>query len=57
MQKSRIEIRADFATHIDTCKMAWLEVEDERHNLSNMADNNREARIDSPNVGLVEFGI
>ena len=57
MQKTRIEVRTDLVICDDTYKAARLEVEDGCNNLSDMVDNNKEAKIDSPNVGLVEFGI
>lgn len=57
MRKTRIEVRADFAAYTDACEAAWLKVGDRRNNLSDMVDNEKEAEIDSPNVGLVEFGI
>ncbi len=57
MRKTRIEVRADLAAHADACEAARLEVEDGCNNLSDVADNDGEAEIDFPNVGLVEFGI
>ncbi len=57
MRKTRIEVRADLAARADTREVARLEVEDGCDNLSDVADNDGEAEIESPNVGLVEFGI
>lgn len=37
--------------------MAWLEDKNECVDLSNVIDNNKKAKIYSPNMGLVEFGI
>ncbi len=57
MRKTRIEFKADLAASADARETARLEVEDGRDDLSDVVDNNGEAEIDSPNVGLVEFGI
>lgn len=57
VRKTRIEVRTDLARRANTCKAAQLEVENGRDNLSDMADNDGKAKIDSLNVGLVEFGI
>ncbi len=57
MQKTRIEVRADIAARADACEAARLEVEDGCDNLSDVADNDGKAEIDSSNVRLVKFGI
>lgn len=57
MQKTRIEVRADLAACTKACKTAPLQVEDERNNSFDGTDNDKEAKIDSPNMGLVEFDI
>ncbi len=57
MRKTRIEVRTDLAARADTCEAARLEVENGHDDLSDVADNDGEAEIDSPNVGLLEFDI
>ncbi len=57
MRKTMIKVRADLVVRADAYKAAWLEVKDGRDDLFNVADNDKEAKIDSPNVGLVEFDI
>lgn len=57
IRKTRIEVRTDFANRADACEAAQLEVKNGHNDLSNVADNNGKAEIDSPNVGLVEFSI
>lgn len=57
MQKIRIKVRADLAVCADAHEAAWLKVKDRCDNLSDMADNDGKVEIDSPNVGLIEFGI
>lgn len=57
IRKTRIEVRVDLIVDVDTPKTAWLEVMDERDNWLDMADNNKKAKTDSLNIGLVEFDI
>ncbi len=57
MRKTRIEVRADLAARVDAREAARLKVKDGRDDLFDVADNNVEAEINPPNVGLVEFGI
>ncbi len=57
MQKTKIEVGADLVACIDAHEAARLEVKDGCDNLSDVANKNREAEINFPNVRLVEFGI
>lgn len=57
MRKTGIEVKADLAVRIDVYKMAQLQVEDERDNLFDVADNEKESEIDFWNMGLIEFVI
>ena len=57
MQKTRIEVWANIAAHTDSCKAAQLTVENWCNKMTNMANSNKEAEIDSINVILVEFRI
>ncbi len=57
MQKTKIKVRVDLAIHADAREAAWLEVKNRRNNLSDVFDNDGEAKIDSLNMGLIKFGI
>ena len=57
MRKTRLEVKADLTIRVNTYETAQLEVKNRCNNLSDMVDNNGEAKIDSSNMRLVEFGI
>ena len=57
IRKTRIEVRADIAAYADARKAAQLAVDNWGNETTDMADNNRKAKINSANVELVKFGI
>ncbi len=57
MRKTRIEIRANIATHADTHEAARFGVNDWRKMTNDMADSDGEAEINPTNVKLAKFGI
>ena len=57
MQKTKIEVKANIATHADARKTAELTVDNWCDKTIDMADSNREAEIDPTNVELAKYGV
>ena len=57
MRKTKIEVRADIAARADARKAAWLAVDNWGDKTTDLADSNGEAKINSANIELVEFGV
>lgn len=57
MQKTRIEVKVNIATYANACKVAQLTIDNWRDKTTDIADNDKKAKIDLTNVSLVEFGI
>ncbi len=51
IQKTRIEIRTNFISFVNICKVTQIEVKVRCDDLSNMINNNGKAKIDFLNVG------
>lgn len=48
---------ADIVARVDTCKATQLAVDNWHNKITDMADSNKEAEINSTNIELAEFGV
>lgn len=56
-QENKIKVKTDIGIYFDVCKMAWFIVNNWYNKMTNIANKNRKAEINSKNVKLAEFDV